>query len=269
MPSPLATVFSTIDSAKRILADRLGNPIVDLQRTLGRAAEDSSKFREDMAAGGTSAQDAAERLACAFMPVCMFLLHGVQDAITRVLTHLGRNQAKGKGFYTSDGIALPVQFATNGNKRSGIVSVFDFPDPEYAKLLRLNDKPLDPASPVYESVYSLLKDIPQFRRAAKDQLEFVKEAEPLATANQVITGAWVDQQLSKLLGVDEGANRMAISGLTGKQWQYSADRPGMKAQVIFNDYVDLLEPVAQVKVDPGYPGFKAAAAALKSIMGKD
>lgn len=67
MASPLASLFSTIESAKRVLADRLSNPVADVQRTLSRAKEDATAFDAKVQGGGSQATEAMLNAALNFM----------------------------------------------------------------------------------------------------------------------------------------------------------------------------------------------------------
>lgn len=69
--NPLATLYSTIDSIKRVLADRLSDPIGDLQKTAGRASEDAAAFREKQKKGGAAATDAMLETVLNFSPAGM------------------------------------------------------------------------------------------------------------------------------------------------------------------------------------------------------
>lgn len=64
----LAKLFSTIDSAKRILADRLSNPLADIIRTVARANEDAAAFQAKQDAGGDIAMEAMLQLVTNFAP---------------------------------------------------------------------------------------------------------------------------------------------------------------------------------------------------------
>ena len=67
--SGIANIFSTIDSAKRVLGDRLsGGVVADLQKTLGRAKEDAQQFRDTQKAGGRAAEAAMLSMAMNVMP---------------------------------------------------------------------------------------------------------------------------------------------------------------------------------------------------------
>jgi hypothetical protein len=67
--SGIANIFSTIDSAKRVLKDRLsGGVVADVQKTLGRASEDAAAFRETQRAGGAAAEAAMLSAAMNVMP---------------------------------------------------------------------------------------------------------------------------------------------------------------------------------------------------------
>jgi len=175
MPNPLATVFSTIDSAKRILADRLGNPIADLQRTLGRAAEDSGQLRQDMAAGGTTAQDAAERLASAFMPGGMIV--GAADKLgfqaaskAKALLDAG---ISGKGVFANTGVyASPFDKVLRAviDDRTAILNPTHFTVNGKIKPNRTLGDILD--HPELFKIYPELKNIPVLTMPAKWQGEY-------------------------------------------------------------------------------------------------
>lgn len=69
MPTPIAKLYSTIDSMKRVLADRLAaGPVEDLKKTLSRAGEDAAKFRETQKRGGPAATEAMLETVLNLMP---------------------------------------------------------------------------------------------------------------------------------------------------------------------------------------------------------
>jgi hypothetical protein len=68
MASPLASLFSTIDSAKRILRDRLSDPVADIKKTVARGKEDLQKFDEVQRAGGAAATEAMLNAVLNTMP---------------------------------------------------------------------------------------------------------------------------------------------------------------------------------------------------------
>ena len=249
----LSSIYSTIDSIKRVLGDALSNPRQFIQ-SAGASAQAAPLTTEDAMAFGPGA-------------IGKILFHGGPQAVTRINPELGQNLAKGPGFYLSNILNTPLNFATKGNKQTGVVSAFDMPDAEYAKLLRLNDKPLTKYPEIDSQIKKLMQDIPALRAAAIDKIKFVKDKYPDTPTENIITGDWLDRTMNQMFGLRGAPTELGAAGIPGKTWQYSHDRPGEMASVVFPDYSKLLEPVAQLQVGPGIEGARAANTAMKAILG--
>ena len=243
----LSSIYSTIDSIKRVLGDALSNPRQFIQ-SAGASAQASPLTVDQAAAFGPGATG-------------KILFHGGPQAITKINTELGQSLAKGPGFYLSNILNTPLNFATNGGKRSGVISAFDIPDADYARMLRLNTKPLTDNYPeLSERVAMLLRDNPQLRSVTKESLRENGSGSRLH-------GEWLNQIMETLYGVSKTPAELGKVGIPGKIWQYSAERPAEMASVVFPDYSNLLEPVAQLSVEPGIAGARAANIAMKAILG--
>ena len=268
--SGIANIFSTIDSAKRVLGDRLSGGIVaDVQKTLGRAKEDAQQFRDTQRAGGPAAEAAMLSMAMNVMPglAGKILFHGGPQAVTKVNPELGQNLAKGPGFYLSNILNTPLNFATKSGKQSGVISAFDLPDADYAKLLRINDNPISKYPELEPQIAKLMQDVPALRTAAINQIKFMREAYPAMPTDKIITGEWIDDKLTRMFSHTGTPVKLGEAGIPGKTWQYSHDRPAELASVIFPQYSNLLTPVAQLPVEPGIAGARAANIAMKAILG--
>ena len=243
----LSSIYSTIDSIKRVLGDALSNP-QQFIKSAGASAQAAPLTTEDAMAFGPGA-------------IGKILFHGGPQAVTRINPELGQNLAKGPGFYLSNILNTPLNFATNGGKRSGVVSAFDIPDADYARMLRLNTKPLTDNYPeLADRVAMLLRGNPKLREVTKQSLRENGSGSRLH-------GEWLNQIMETMYGVRNTPAELGKVGITGKTWQYSAERPAEMASVVFPDYSNLLEPIAQLSVEPGIAGARAANIAMKALLG--
>lgn len=240
----LSSIYSTIDSIKRVLGDALSNPRQFIQ-SAGASAQAAPLTAEDAMTFGPGA-------------IGKILFHGGPQAVTRINPELGQNLAKGPGFYLSNILNTPLNFATNGGKRSGVISAFDIPDADYARMLRLTERPFSKQPELEPSILKLLKDIPELRERALKKESYT---------GTPIHGDWVNQQLEAMFGVSGTPAQLGKVDIPGKIWQYAHDRPAEMASVVFPDYSNLLEPVAQLSVEPGIAGARAANIAMKAILG--
>ena len=242
--SGIANIFSTIDSIKRVLADYVSSPVESMKRAGASAKE--SPLTVDQAMN--------------FMPgaIGKILFHGGPQAVTKINSALAGNNIEGPGFYLSNLLNVPITSATRG-QRSGVISAFELPDDLYAKMLRLNDKPTTKYPELDPQIVRLLKDIPELQDKFNIRTAAYGDVAP--------TGNWVNSQLANLFGFDKAAERLAAAGIPGKTWQYARERPAEMASVVFPDYSNLLEPIAQLSVEPGLAGAKAANMAMKAILG--
>jgi hypothetical protein len=242
--SGIANIFSTIDSIKRVLADYVSSPVESMKRAGASAKE--SPLTVDQAMN--------------FMPgaIGKILFHGGPQAVTKINPDLGQNLAKGPGFYLSNILNTPLNFATKGGKQAGVISAFDIPDADYAKMLRINEKPLSTQTVIEDLIKQLFKDVPELQRRADVNVKY---------NGRPVHGDWLNQQMEALYGVRGAAEELTKLGIPGKTWQYSHDRPAEMASVVFPDYSNLLEPIAQLSVEPGIAGARAANMAMKAILG--
>lgn len=235
--SGISNLFSTIDSLKRIL----GNAVSDPAEFIRNAGANVAPMTQD------------DAMAFGPAPVGKILFHGGQQAVTKINPALATNNIEGPGFYLSNLLNVPLNFATRG-QRPGVISVFDLPDSLYAKMLRLNDKPTSDYPELDKQIIKLLKDIPELQ----DKLD-IRGTPP--------TGKWINQQLAAIGGFDAAASKLASAGIPGKTWQYARERPAELASVVTPDYTALLEPIVQLQVESGIAGAQAANKAMKLILG--
>jgi hypothetical protein len=251
--SGLANIFSTIDSIKRVLGSAAADPL-EFLKSAGASAQASPLTVDQAAAFGPGA-------------IGKILFHGGPQAVTRINPELGQNLSKGPGFYLSNILNTPLNFATNSGKRSGVISAFDLPDADYARMLRLNDKPLTKYPELDPQITKLMQDIPELRAAAIDRIKYIKGASPDTPTDSIITGDWLDRTMNKMFGLKGAPVELGAAGIPGKTWQYSAERPAEMASVVFPGYSDLLTPVAQLSVEPGIAGARAANMAMRALLG--
>jgi len=264
--SGISKVFSTIDSLKRVLSDYVSSPLEFIKRA-GAGAREQGVDKPRLS--DAEMQEKIKDVAMDFMPgaIGKILFHGGQQAITKVNPELAQNIVKGPGFYLSNILNTPLNFATSGGKRSGVISAFDLPDSAYAKMLRLNDKSISKYPDLEPQIAKLMKDIPALRTAAIDHIKFMREADPTLSPDKIITGEWIDDKLTRMFSRTGVPVVLGNAGIPGKTWQYSHERPADLASVVFPDYSKLLEPIAQLRVEPGIAGAMAANKAMKSILG--
>ena len=123
MPSPLASIFSTVDSAKRSLLDILTNPVASAQQIVGNAndragvlnqltSQVAGQTRDSIKAGGSlmpdtpESQQLTQMMADAYNPIGMTVFHGSPYKFnafdsSRMGSGAGA-QAYGKGTYLTD-----------------------------------------------------------------------------------------------------------------------------------------------------------------------
>lgn len=251
--SGLAKVFSTIDSIKRVLGGYADSPLEAMARA---GAANREQGVDKPLKTDAQMQAELENVAMNFMPgaIGKILFHGGPQAVTKVNNAFTGNNIEGPGFYLSNILNTPLNFATKGGKQSGVISAFDFPDELYAKLLRLNDKPTTAYPDLDKQLLQLLNDTPELQAR-------------LSTRGTPPTGNWINQQLAAIGGFDAAAETLGKAGIPGKTWQYAKDRPAEMASVVTPNYTGLLEPIAQLSVEPGIAGARAANIAMKAILG--
>ena len=242
--SGLANIFSTIDSIKRVLGSAAADPL-EFLKSAGASAQAAPLTVDQAAAFGPGA-------------IGKILFHGGPQAVTRINPELGQNLAKGPGFYLSNILNTPLNFATKGGKQAGVISAFDIPDAAYARMLRINEKPLSTQTAIEDLIKKLFKDTPELQRRADVNVKH---------NGRPVHGDWLNQQMEALYGVRGATEELTKLGIPGKTWQYSHDRPAELASVIFPDYSNLLEPIAQLSVEPGIAGARAANMAMKALLG--
>ncbi len=269
MTTPLAKIFSAIDSVKRVLADRMSPAGLanTLEQTganraavnaLAEQAANKKLPASERAAAAEKVQQHYEDIAMSFNPAGMVLYHGGPQAIQKVLAEkLGATgQMQGPGFYASDLLNIPELFAIRASKPSspGVISAFDFPDELAKTLLPLTDEALSQSAPAVRSkILSIMATNPLAHNKIKNALRFgykeAKETNPAVKIDELFTGDLVDWTLNSAIGKSAAARMLADSGVTGKSWQYSKTAPDT-ATVVFPKYIDELRPIGNVTVDP-------------------
>ena len=257
MASPLASIFSMLDSLKRNLTSR------GIAGTAERTVQDLQSFgklQEKAVAGDSAAQKAVTdkwiEQVLNFNPVGITLYHGGPQAISKVLPEkLGATgQVKGPGFYAADLLNVPKTFATRAStpQSPGVISAFDFPDELYAKMLQISDAPisesgLGKSSQLLELLTKNTESAPLIRKAIKETLSDDRAAGGVKSANDVLTGELINWVLDGAYGKNAAAAILENTGIPGKVWQYSHRTPDTAA-VIFRKYLDELKPVGNVQV---------------------
>lgn len=270
---PLAALYSTIDSAKRVLADRLANPVEDLKRTFGRAKEDTAKFRETQRAGGDKAMEAILELVLNGMPAAAagkILFHGGPAAVKSVDPNLLRNGVQGTGFYTSNKLYTPHTFAVGASeyapKGVGTISVYDLPDELYDRTLRVNDKPITKYTDVVDRLVQLFRKDDAVRQAVVDAAK-LKSQSTGKSIEEMTTGKLIDSVLRKHYGgFDAASSKLSDVGIPGRTWQYSPDRPAELATLIYPGNYDKLEFIGATKAPGGIAGFKSAKLSIDNML---
>ena len=243
--SGISNIYSFLDSVKRVL---------------GNAVSDPKEFLKS-AGANAAANPLTETDAMNFMPGAVggkILFHGGPQAVTKVNSSLAGNNIEGPGFYLSNLLNVPLNFATRGNK-PGVISAFDLPDDLYAKMLKLNDKPTTKYPELDQQIIKLLKDIPE--------LQTKLDTRTAVYGDTALTGNYINQQLAAMFGFDRAAEKLAVAGIPGKTWQYARERPAEMATVVTPNYTELLKPIEQLRVEPGIAGAQAANKAMKAILG--
>lgn len=270
---PLAALYSTIDSAKRVLADRLADPVEDLKRTFGRAKEDTTKFRETQRAGGDKAMEAMLELVLNTAPAAKILMHGGANPIVRpnpnLIPNVDYQAVQGPGFYLSNKLGTPQTFAAMGHKstkQKGHVSVFDLADDLYATTLKLSDRPISKQPEVAEAIFKLASKDEGARQAIIDYAKFMKQGSG-KTADEVVTGNLIDKALRKYYGGMEPAySKLAEVGVPGKTWQYRHDYPSELATLVFPQHYDKLTTVGTFPIGYGAQELKAGKLRLDNLL---
>lgn len=183
------------------------------------------------------------------------LIHGGPAEVRRVDPSRFTQQVHGPGFYLSDKTFTPQTFATSGGKRSGVLSVYDFPDELYASMLNASSKPLNPQSKPAEALGNLLQKYPDLYDKLRGDLKLWVKGDrtlnPAATAESSLTGERVEQLLRSYFGNDDLAHVLGEEGVPGKTWVYSAERPAEKASVVYPSYVGDLKFLDSFETSPG------------------
>lgn len=201
----------------------------------------------------------AEQAAMAAMfaaPAGITLMHGGPSAITSVDPARLMQSVHSTGLHTTNKVFTPQSFATQGGKRSGVISVFDFPDELYAKTLRMNQSPMSKRAEEYGLMQSLAGGddavAGMLRSRLKDQYMAARAQGQSPNVEDLITGEMLNNIMRKTKGgLAEGDQALAAAGFPGKTWQYSHERPAELATAIFPEFVSELRPIGQYDTAPG------------------
>jgi hypothetical protein len=190
------------------------------------------------------------------MSKAILLLHGGPKIIKSIdPTKLGAVGAiQGPGFYTSAKTSIPLEYAQMAKKAdptAGAISIFDFPDELFSKMLPLTEQPLSRQPNIQQEVAAVLTKNPEIYKNIKnaliEEVKFLRETEnPTATVDDVLTGEWLNFALRKQYGVTDTSKILSSGGITGKNWQYSTRFPGEEATVIFPEQLKELVPKGAV-----------------------
>jgi hypothetical protein len=276
MTSPLATVFSMLDRLKRNLSPRGMESTI--QRTAG-SLEDFGRLQARAAAGDKEAEAQATEIVTNqllnFISPGITLFHGGPQAIAKVAPDLlGRvGTVQGKGFYTSNKLGVPYEFAKNARESLPVwatskISAYEFPDDLYARTLQVNAKPLSKYPDAAERLMELVGKEEGLKKELAEQVKFMRQGSK-ATADATLTGELVDSVLRRYYGGYDAANAALNSvGLTGRTWQYSAKDPRELATLIYPNSYDSLEFLGAVPVrsTAGPQNFKATQSAMKNLL---
>lgn len=196
------------------------------------------------------------------------LIHGGPAEVRRVDPSRFTQQVHGPGFYLSDKTFTPQTFATAGGKRPGVLSVYDFPDELYARMLNVNTRPVSAQPQPTEALRNLLSNHPELRDKLRGDLKLWTLGDrvdnPATTAESALTGERVEQLLRSYFGNDDVASVLSKEGVPGKTWVYSAERPAEKASVVYPDYVNDLQFLGGFETSPG--GLKQTTQRIKDAL---
>ena len=196
------------------------------------------------------------------------LIHGGPAEVKRVDPSRFTQQVHGPGFYLSDKTFTPQTFATAGGKRPGVLSVYDFPDELYARMLNVNTRPVSAQPQPTEALRNLLSNYPELYDKLRGDLKLWTLGDrvdnPAVTAESALTGERVEQLLRSYFGNDDVASVLSKEGVPGKTWVYSAERPAEKASVVYPDYVNDLQFLGGFETSPG--GLKQTTQRIKDAL---
>jgi hypothetical protein len=266
MASPLASIFSKVDSAKRSLLDILTNPVASAQQIVGNAndragvlnqltGQVADQTKDSIKAGGSlmpdtpESQQLTQMMADAYNPVGMVLAHGGKSAVLKPAKEFLTQGVISKGFHVTNDFPTPQRFATKNDEGAGVISLFDFPDELYNKSLRLGGIN-EPMSAELKSTIGTLaqKDpelrdmlIAEFRNLHADAVERGLKT----SSDDLMSNFAANEVMRRRYGIEGSEKILADMGIPAKTWQYSRDQPEL-ATSIFPEYFNELRPLGQV-----------------------
>tara|TARA_R110000737_G_scaffold70635_1_gene99075 strand:- start:479 stop:1393 length:915 start_codon:yes stop_codon:yes gene_type:complete len=277
MASPLASIFSKVDSAKRSLLDMLTNPVASAQQIVGNVGDQGKQMvnsandragvlnqltsqvagqtRDSIKAGGSllpdtpESQQLTQMMADAYNPVGMVLAHGGKSAVLKPAKEFLTQGVISKGFHVTNDFPTPQRFATKNDEGAGVISLFDFPDELYNKSLRLGGIN-EPMSAELKSTIGTLaqKDpelrdmlIAEFRNLHADAVEKGLKT----SSDDLMSNFSANNVMRRRYGIEGSEKILADMGIPAKTWQYSRDQPEL-ATSIFPEYFNELRPLGQV-----------------------
>ena len=214
------------------------------------------------AGGAKPAGKSAEQLGA-------ILMHGGAKPITapdpNLVPNIDYQAVFGPGFYTTDDLRTPFNSAMkNSVNRKGVVSVFDFPDEQYASTLKMSLEPISKQPEVEAALAKLVKDNPEIGTSILELAKFRRQGTG-KTIDQTVTGELVEKVLRDVYGRAGTYQKLAEYGIPGRTWQYSAGSPEV-ATIVFREAYPMLKPIGSFEVTPGSEGFKIAEQELQKLL---
>jgi hypothetical protein len=266
MPSPLASIFSTVDSAKRSLLDILTNPVASAQQIVGNAndragvlnqltGQVAGQTRDSIKAGGSlmpdtpESQQLTQMMADAYNPVGMVLAHGGKSAVLKPAKEFLTQGVISKGFHVTNDFPTPQRFATMNNDGAGVISLFDFPNELYNKSLRLGGINEPMSAELKSTIGTLAQKDPELRDMLIAELRNLHadavEKGLKTSSDDLMSNFSANNVMRRRYGIEGSEKILADMGIPAKTWQYSRDQPEL-ATSIFPEYFNELRPLGQV-----------------------
>jgi hypothetical protein len=266
MASPLASIFSTVDSAKRSLLDILTNPVASAQQIVGNAndragvlnqltGQVAGQTRDSIKAGGSlmpdtpESQQLTQMMADAYNPVGMVLAHGGKSAVLKPAKEFLTQGVISKGFHVTNDFPTPQRFATMNNDGAGVISLFDFPNELYNKSLRLGGINEPMSAELKSTIGTLAQKDPELRDMLIAELRNLHadavEKGLKTSSDDLMSNFSANNVMRRRYGIEGSEKILADMGIPAKTWQYSRDQPEL-ATSIFPEYFNELRPLGQV-----------------------